>query len=171
MQSPWHEVRLTALFILIHKLNRGGESQMEEWVNLYLDNLDQINNWDLVDASAYKILGPFLFLNPDRINLIDQLIQSGDLWRIRIAVISTFYFIKRGKFELTLRISAQLLDHPHDLIHKAVGWMLREIGNRDRVVEEQFLQSHYHQMPRTMLRYAFEKFPQNRRKAYLQGLV
>ncbi|MEW8193684.1 MAG: DNA alkylation repair protein, partial [Candidatus Thiodiazotropha sp.] len=135
----------------------------------YLNNTRYINNWDLVDSSAYHIVGVHLE-NRDR-RILHDLARSESLWERRIAIISTLHFIKKQQYEDTLRISLQLLDDTHDLIHKAVGWMLREVGNRDLSVEQSFLREHYQRMPRTMLRYAIEKFPQKQRKAYLNGQV
>lgn len=165
LRDPFHECRLTALLILVLQFERGAESERERTVRFYLEHLDFVNNWDLVDASAHKILGAWLE-NRDR-SVLYELAASRQLWRQRIAMIATYHFIKRGDFEDTLALAAQLRDHEHDLIHKAVGWMLREVGNRDRVIEETFLAKHYRHMPRTMLRYAIEKFEPTHRKAYL----
>ncbi len=128
-----------------------------------------INNWDLVDASAHKIVGPHLENRSRR--PLDRLARSKSLWERRIAIIATFFFIQREQFDDTLRIADRLLDDGEDLIHKAVGWMLREVGKRDRKLEEEFLRDRYGRMPRTMLRYAIERFPERRRKAYLKGTV
>lgn len=138
-------------------------------MELYLANTDYINNWDLVDASADKILGPYLY-DKDR-SVLWELAQSGCLWQERISVIATFHFIKQGDFADTLKLAEFFLDHEHDLIHKAVGWMLREIGNRDFQTEFAFLKEHYQRMPRTMLRYAIEKFEPQLRRDFLQGLI
>ena len=135
----------------------------------YLSMRRFVNNWDLVDSSAHKIVGPQL-VGRDR-SLLYDLAASDDLWDRRIAIMSTYHFIREGDFEDTLRIAELLLDDDEDLIHKAVGWMLREVGNRERNIEEEFLREHYMNMPRTMLRYAIEKFPEQRRKAYLDGRV
>lgn len=166
---PVHEVRLTALFLLVHLFDaaRKDEALQQACVEFYLSHLDFVNNWDLVDSSAHKILGPWL-MDKDR-SILYILARSGHLWRERVAIISTMYFIYLHDFSDALDIAYILLHHPHDLIHKAVGWMLREIGKRDRQAEEVFLMKHYHTMPRTMLRYAIEKFPQDKRKAYLEG--
>lgn len=128
-----------------------------------------VNNWDLVDSSAHKILGDYLHDRSRR--LLYRLAKSQDLWERRIAIMSTLAFIKTGDFDDTLQIAEILLKDDQDLIHKAVGWMLREVGNRDRRVEEAFLKEHYQAMPRTMLRYAIEKFPETKRKRYLKGTV
>ena len=169
LNSPYHEIRLCALFILILKFQKADEKGKTDIYHLYLDNTANINNWDLVDSSAYKILGVYLE-NKDKTILYD-LCQSENLWERRISIIATLHFIKSHQFADTLKLSQQLLTDEHDLIHKAVGWMLREIGNRDLTVEQKFLRKHYQKMPRTMLRYAIEKFPQSERKRYLQGTV
>jgi len=170
LESGTHEHRLTALFILVMKFEKArNEDEKKAAVDLYLQNLDRVNNWDLVDSSAPKLLGAWLF-DRDR-SILHELANFDNLWRQRVAVLATFYFIKQGDFTDTLRICERLLGHPHDLIHKAVGWMLREIGNRDRVMEETFLKKHCKKMPRTMLRYAIEKFEPEKRRRYLAGEV
>ena len=169
LRDPVHECRLTALLVLVLQFERGGVAERERIVRFYLGHLDFVNNWDLVDSSAHKILGPWLE-GRDR-SLLYELAASGHLWRQRVAMIATYHFIRRDDFEDALELAARLRDHNHDLIHKAVGWMLREVGNRDRAVEENFLASHYREMPRTMLRYAIEKFEPDRRKAYLAGTL
>ncbi len=160
-----HEYRLCAILILVAKYKKSGESQRKEIVEFYLKNTNNINNWDLVDLSAHYILGDFLS-DKDK-NILYDLSKSADLWEKRISIISTFAFIRNNQFKDTLAISEILLEDKHDLIHKAVGWMLREMGKRDQVVEEKFLNKHYKKMPRTMLRYAIEKFEENKRKSYL----
>jgi len=165
LSSEYHEARLCALIILVNRFKKGDKKERESIYQLYLKNTRFINNWDLVDTSAHQILGSYL-QGKDREPLY-ELAKSEDLWERRIAVISTFYFIKNDDFETTLKIAEQLLNDNHDLIHKAVGWMLRKIGERDMRIEEQFLQKHVHNMPRTMLRYAIEKFPEAKRKRYL----
>lgn len=170
MHEPIHEHRLTALFILVLKYEKSKiESEKKAIVELYLDNTSYVNNWDLVDSSAEKILGPYLFDKEKRI--LDELANSNDLWKQRIAIIATYHFIKNYMYDDTLRIASILLRHKHDLIHKAVGWMLREIGKRDFDVEYNFLLSNYMQMPRTMLRYAIEKFDEELRQRFLKGLI
>ncbi|MCP3900128.1 MAG: DNA alkylation repair protein, partial [Desulfobacteraceae bacterium] len=139
----------------------------EDIFNLYIKNKDRINNWDLIDISAPHIVGGFLF-ERDK-DLLYNLSKSSVLWDRRIAIMSTFYFLRRNHFEHTLKISKILLHDKHDLIHKAVGWMLREIGKRDMQVEEKFLKKEFKTMPRTMLRYAIEKFPEDLRQTYLKG--
>jgi len=170
LNEPIHEYRLTALFILILKYDKfKTDAEKKAIVNLYLNNIRCINNWDLVDSSADKILGPYL-LDKEK-DLLYELARSDDLWKQRIAIITTYYFIRNNQFDHTLNIAKILLDHKHDLIHKAVGWMLREVGNRDFDVEFNFLREHYPQMPRTMLRYAIEKFEEGLRQQFLKGLV
>jgi len=171
LNDPVHECRLTAIFLLVNHFQKSKKNPEAQrlYVELYLELLDHVNNWDLVDSSAHKILGPWLE-NRDRSPLY-MLARSGHLWRERVAIIATMHFIDRGDFLDTLQIATLLLHHPHDLIHKAVGWMLRCIGDKDRHTEEAFLQQHYRTMPRTMLRYAIEKFPEGRRQEYLKGLV
>ena len=170
LNEPIHEYRLTALFILILKYDKfKTDAEKKAIVNLYLNNIRCINNWDLVDSSADKILGPYL-LDKEK-DLLYELARSDDLWKQRIAIITTYYFIRNNQFDHTLNIAKILLNHKHDLIHKAVGWMLREVGNRDFDVEFNFLREHYSQMPRTMLRYAIEKFEEGLRQQFLKGLV
>jgi len=164
-----HECRLTALLILVERIRRADDNEKCEIVDLYLEKIDRVNNWDLVDSSADKILGAYL-IDHDRA-VLDELVTSGHLWRQRIAMIATYHFIKHNDFKDALRIARNLRDHEHDLIHKAVGWMLREIGNRNKPTLEKFLKQHYQRMPRTMLRYAIERFPERQRQRYLQGKI
>jgi len=161
-----HEYRLIALIILIQKYKKASIKAKKEIVAFYLKNTKKINNWDLVDISCRDILGNFL-LDKHRA-ILYKLAKSKNIWKRRIAIISTFEFIKHGQLEDTLRISEMLLKDSHDLIHKAVGWMLRELGKKNRSLEEEFLEKHYIDMPRTMLRYAIEKFEEKKRKHYLQ---
>ncbi|RDI91112.1 DNA alkylation repair enzyme [Thermosipho africanus Ob7] len=163
LKSEYHEHRLTAVFILIHKF----KEDSEKVVNIYLRNIDKINNWDLVDSSAPHILGQYLN-NKDR-QILYEFAKSNNLWRQRIAIIATHYFIKKNDFKDAISIAEILINHKHDLIHKAVGWTLREIGKRDKNLEIEFLKRYYKVMPRTMLRYAIEKFPENERKNFLRG--
>lgn len=165
LKSKIHEYRLTSLFILVLKYKKEDHSGKHEIIDFYLNNLENINNWDLVDSSAPYLLGDFL-LDKDK-SILYTLAQSDNLWQRRIAMLSTFAFIKNGRFEDALKISDILVSDRHDLIHKAVGWMLREIGKRDIGAEEEFLQKHYLEMPRTMLRYAVEKFDEDKRQFYL----
>ncbi|MFG2062167.1 DNA alkylation repair protein [Micromonospora sp. NPDC048871] len=167
--SEVHEERLTAIFVLVRKFARGDEEQREAIVRLVLANTDRINNWDLVDSCAPYLLGPWL-IDKDR-GVLDGLAASELVWERRMAIMATFAFIKAGDFEWTLRLSERLLGDPHDLVHKAVGWMLREVGNRDRAVAEEFLSRWHRDMPRVMLRYAIEKFEPERRRWYLSGTI
>ncbi|HLC57763.1 MAG TPA: DNA alkylation repair protein [Candidatus Nanoarchaeia archaeon] len=165
LNSKIHEKRLLALLILINKYNSSDETTKEKFFNFYLSNKANINNWDLIDLSAPHIVGDFL-LNKDR-KILYQLAKSKDLWERRISILSTYKFIKNNQFDDTLKISETLLKDKHDLIHKAAGWMLREVGKKSIEAEEEFLKKHHKKMPRTMLRYAIEKFPEEKRKAYL----
>lgn len=169
LRSPFHEERLLALVILVERYRRGGGRERGGIYRLYLKSTRWINSWDLVDTSAEHIVGAHL-LERDRAPLY-RLVRSESLWERRIAVMSTFHFIRTGEYGETLRIAGLLLDDGEDLIHKAAGWMLREVGNRDRGVEEVFLKKHCRTMPRTMLRYAVEKFPASARQRYLRGNV
>jgi hypothetical protein len=167
LQSPWHEERLFALLMMVDSFNRGGDTLKEEIYCLYIFSTAFVNNWDLVDASAPHLAGAWL-KDRDRSPLY-ALARSESLWERRIAIVATQYFIRRGDFADTLRIGEMLLHDSHDLIHKAVGWMLREVGDRDLPAEEAFLREHCRSMPRTMLRYAIEKFPEEKRQAWLKG--
>lgn len=169
LQSSVHEERLLALFLLIRAYSKGDDVVKKKIYDLYLKNTRFINNWDLVDLSAPNIAGSYL-IDKSRKPLY-ALAKSRDLWKRRIAILSTFTFIRRNEFSDTLRISGMLLADRHDLIHKAAGWMLREVGKRDLSTEERFLQRHYKTMPRTMLRYAIERFPESKRQKYLNGKV
>ena len=166
LTSEWHEERLLALLILMRQFERGDQHAKDTIYDAYLRSTRHINNWDLVDCSAPRIVGSYL-AGRNRAPL-RQLAKSSSLWERRMAIIATFHFIREGEFDETLRIAEMLLGDRHDLIHKAVGWMLREVGSRDRAVEERFLDQHAAAMPRTMLRYAIEKFPEPLRKRYLQ---
>lgn len=169
LQSPIHEERLLALFIFIHIYRKGDSGIKEEVYDLYLANTAFINNWDLVDSSAEHIVGTYL-MDRDK-GILQKLLKSESLWERRISIMATFHLIKKNNFSSTIDIAEKLLSDKEDLIHKAVGWMLREIGKRDMAVEETFLKKHYKKMPRTMLRYAIEKFPEPRRQEYLKGKV
>ena len=167
--SSIHEERLISLFISIDKYYKGDEGNREAIFKFYLKNRNGINNWDLVDISAPKIIGKHL-INKDR-SLLFKFALSKNLWERRIAILSTQEFIKNNDYLATLRLAEMLLKDKHDLIHKAVGWMLREVGKKDLNMEENFLGTHYKKMPRTMLRYAIEMFPETKRKKYLQGKI
>ena len=169
LSTSIHEERLISLFILIGLYEKGSDKLKQKIFSFYISNRKGVNNWDLVDLSAPKIVGKHL--QDKNKNLLFKFAVSKNLWERRIAVLATYEFIRNSDFKTTLRISEILLQDKHDLIHKAVGWMLREIGNRDINAEESFLKIHYKVMPRTMLRYAIEKFPELKRKKYLQGKI
>jgi len=165
LNTKIHEYRSTALLILVLKYEKAEEKGKKKITDFYLKNTRNINNWDLVDSSANKILGNYL-LNKDK-RILSKLARSKNLWERRIAMLASFEFIKNDKFKEALKLAEILVNDEHDLIHKAVGWMLREIGKRDQRVEERFLKRHYQTMPRTMLRYAIERFDRKKRDFYL----
>lgn len=171
IRSPEHEFRLTALFILVDQFKKARKDEIsrKKIVDFYLDHLSFVNNWDLVDSSAHYILGAWILEHPEDISILDTLAQSGDLWRERVSVISTMKFISNNDFNYTMQLSKKFLNHKHDLMHKAVGWMLREVGKRDESTLVRFLDAHYPSMPRTMLRYAIEKLEEPLRQSYLKG--
>ncbi len=169
LESPLHEERLFALLMLVRKFNQGDAEVKQAIYQRYLKHTQHINNWDLVDSSAHHIVGAHLKTRSRQ--PLYELARSESLWERRIAIIATYHYIKADDFEDALGLSVVLRNDPEDLIHKAVGWMLREIGKRDLATEQAFLREHYHDMPRTMLRYAIEKFPAEERQAYLQGTV
>ena len=156
IQSEWHEVRLCALIIMVEKSKKKDEALRKELFNLYLSQTKRINNWDLVDLSCRFIIGEYL-LDKSR-DILYQLAQSSLLWDNRIAIVSTYAFIRKGQLEDTYALSDLMMHHPHDLMHKAIGWMLREAGKRDSERLYDYVMSHRADMPRTMLRYAIEKF-------------
>jgi len=161
-----HELRFAALLVLVAQFPKSSPVQQQEIIEFYLKNIHQINNWDLVDCSAYKLLGKFL-LHKDRQILYD-LAESGHLWSERVSVVSCFEFIKNGQFSDIFNLSEKFLSHKHDLMHKACGWMLREVGKRDELALEEFLDEHLQKMPRTMLRYAIERMEEGKRLGYLR---
>jgi 3-methyladenine DNA glycosylase AlkD len=167
--SPVHEERLISLLILVDKFEKADDKEREKYFSFYMKNRKSVNNWDLVDLSAPKIAGKYL-LNRDK-SILLKLAASKNLWERRISIISTYEFIRNEKYDTTFKISSTLLNDKHDLIHKAVGWMLREIGKKNLSAEEKFLKNNYKVMPRTMLRYAIEKFPEAKRKKYLLGKI
>jgi 3-methyladenine DNA glycosylase AlkD len=169
LSSAYHEERLLALLMLVDRFSKGDEAERKRIYELYTRQTRYINNWDLVDLSAPNIVGAYLSGRSRK--PLYAFAKSRDLWKRRIAIMATFQFIKEGDFSDTLKLSTILLSDDHDLIHKAVGWMLRETGKRDLRVEERFLEQHYKKMPRTMLRYAIERFPETKRKKYLNGKV
>lgn len=165
LHSGIHEHRLTALFILTHQFNKGNEKIRHRIVDLYLGNMAYVNNWDLVDSSAHKILGAWLIDKPR--DLLYEMAESECLWERRISIISTFAFIGNNDLSDAVSLAKVLVNDKHDLIHKASGWALREVGKRDQNMLEEFLLEHYGTMPRTMLRYAIERLPEERRRFYL----
>ncbi len=167
ISSAIHEERLLGLFILVLQYKKASEPQVV--YDFYVEHMAHVNNWDLVDSSAPYISGHFLF-DKDK-SILYKWVENKNMWLRRIAMLSTFYFIKNNEFTDALNIAEILHADSEDLIHKAVGWMLREIGKRDLAVEEQFLEKCYKNMPRTMLRYAIEKFPEHKRQAYLKGEI
>jgi len=169
LHSPIHEARMLALLILVRKFAAGNGGIKKNIYHLYLKNTAFINNWDLVDCSAEHVIGAYLW-DKSRAPLY-RLARSKDLWERRIAILSTFHYIKHDAFDETLALSRLLLADPEDLIQKAVGWMLREVGKRHLESEKSFLKKHYRAMPRTMLRYAIEKFPEPQRQRYLKGTI
>ena len=169
LKSKIHEERTLGLMILVRQFDRGDEQKRKDIYEFYLAHIAFINNWDLVDGSAPYLVGPFLW-ERNRKQLY-VFAKSRSLWERRIAIISTLYFIRQNDFSDALQLSKLLLTDEHDLIHKATGWMLREIGKRDIAAAESFLKAHYRRMPRTMLRYAIERFPESRRRKYLLGEI
>ena len=166
LQSEWHECRLCALLMLVERFKKSDEKERKLIYDFYLSQTARINNWDLVDLSAPGIVGEYLKDKPRE--ELYRLADSGLLWEQRIAVISTYTLIKNNDFIDILALSERLLHHPHDLMRKAVGWMLREVGKRDEDLLVQFLEKHAKTMPRTMLRYAIEKFPEEERKEFMK---
>jgi len=168
LQSSIHEFRLTGFFILTYKYEKANDEQKKEIYLLYLKNISFVNNWDIVDTTAPKVIGEYLFEFPDFRDILYKFAKSKNLWKRRIAILSTFTFIKNNDFNDALKISEILLADKHDLIHKAVGWMLREIGKRDLEMEKKFLDKWCLVMPRTMLRYSIEKFSVDMKKYYMK---
>ncbi len=167
LESPWHEDRLLALFLLIQRFQKGDETHRQKIYAHYLGHLHRVNNWDLVDASAMHVVGAFLERRPEKQTVLKKLALSSDLWHRRVAMIATYHDIRKKNFKAALAVAEILVNDSEDLIHKAVGWMLREMGKRDLKPECDFLDRHATTMPRTMLRYAIEKFPEKQRKAYM----
>ncbi|GAB3169832.1 DNA alkylation repair protein [Telluribacter humicola] len=165
LRDPIHECRLTALLIMVNQFAKASDEEQRKLYDMYLSNIKYINNWDLVDASARDIVGRYLF-DKDRSPLLDMGRQP-DLWTQRVAIVATHYYIRKGEYQDTLAVARLLLPHKHHLIHKAIGWMLREVGKRDLDVMEEFLHQYIDQLPRTSLRYAIERLPPSRRQYYL----
>lgn len=163
--SKFHEERMLALLILVKKYESSNEKNKNKFVKFYLENLTRINNWDLVDLTAPKILGNFL-INRDK-SILYSLVKSKLIWNRRISIVSTLAFIREGNFQDTLKLSKLLLDDPHDLINKSVGWMLREVGKRDQNLLESFLESNYKKISRVTLRYSIERFSLEKRRFFL----
>jgi len=166
-----HEYRLTALLILTYQFIKAEETKKKLIYDFYLSHTKYINNWDLVDLSSHEIIGGWLVTHPGNRTILVKLAKSKNLWEKRIAMISTFEFLRNNEWKDTLAIAEILLHDSHDLIHKAVGWGLRELGKRNPAAEETFLKQYYKTMPRTMLRYAIEKFPKNKYEQYLAGII
>jgi 3-methyladenine DNA glycosylase AlkD len=165
LKDEWHEARLLAVILLSNRYARGSPAEREKIFDLYLTNATRVNNWDLVDASAANIVGAHL--ETRKRGLLDKLARSKNLWERRIAIVSTFWLIRKDELDDTLRISRALMRDEHDLIHKAVGWMLREVGKRDASVLEKFLEEHAHELPRTALRYAIERLPPQKKRRFM----
>lgn len=169
--SKIHEHRLTALLILVHQFEKTKDKiKQKEIIDFYLKHTKHINNWDLVDTSCYKILGRYCFENQDS-KLLDKLSESENMWEKRMAIVATMHHIKKGKFELTKAFALKNLKHPHDLMHRANGWLLREMGKMNEKELLDFLNLYYKEMPRTCLRYAIEKFDEELRQDYLKGRI
>ena len=171
LSSKIHEHRLTALLILVHQFEKTKDKiKQKEIIDFYLKHTKHINNWDLVDTSCYKILGRYCFENQDS-KLLDKLSESENMWEMRMAIVGTMHHIKKGQFELTKNFALKNLKHPHDLMHKANGWLLREMGKMNEKELLDFLNLYYKEMPRTCLRYAIEKFDEELRQDYLKGRI
>jgi len=169
LASSLHEERMLALLILVLQYKKADLKQQKQIYNFYFASVSGINNWDLVDLSAPYIVGAYLFDKEK--DFLHELVVSENLWQRRIAIVSTLYFIRNGVFKETLKLAKKLLNDEEDLIHKATGWALREVGKRDFAILNDFLSKHYKNMPRTMLRYAIERFPEKLRLSYLRGIV
>lgn len=167
LANDYHEARLLALIILTMQYARADDAQKQKIVDFYLTQFSRVNNWDLVDSSASQILGSYLLTHPR--GMLMRFAKSPHLWTQRIAIVSTYAFIRADQFEETLNIAEIFLSHKHDLIHKATGWMLREVGKRDMTVLRKFLDRHAAEMPRTMLRYAIEKMTSGERRQYMNA--
>ena len=168
--DPVHEVRMAGALLLVENYKMADQSDKERCYNFYISQAKRFNNWDLVDLTCPQVVGAWL-LDKDRQQLYD-FAYSSNLWEQRISIISTFYFLRKGDFKDTFETAKILLNHPHDLIHKAVGWMLREVGKRNQNAETEFLTENdrFRKMPRTMLRYAIEKYPEDQRQAFLKKI-
>ena len=167
LHSPWHDYRFAALQCMVLQYEQADEFKQQELVDVYLNNLSGINNWDLVDCSAHKIIGARAYKTQD-IEMIIKLSDSHNLWQERIAVVASWYYIKQKQYDLTLNLAKKFINHPHDLMHKAVGWMLREVGKQDKKILLTFLDEYGARLPRTTLRYAIERFTKEEREFYMQ---
>lgn len=167
LDSPFHEYRLTGLFLLVYRFEKALQKERKEIYEFYIRNVSAVNNWDLVDTTTPNIIGEYMLENTREVSRLTQWAKSENIWERRIAILATYAFIKRGEFSQTIRIAKILLRDKHDLIHKAVGWMLREVGKRDEKILRHFLDVYTDKMPRTMLRYSLERFPKTIRKQYL----
>lgn len=166
-QSPWHEARSVAALILVEQFEKAKDPAKQKAVfDFYTAHLPRCNNWDLIDISAYKIIGAYLYDKKDR-SLFLRLAHCPNLWQQRAAIVGTMYLVKRGDFAVTLQLAEMFCAHPHDLMHKATGWLLREVGKKDESVLCAFLDIHCRRMPRTMLRYALERLPEKKKKFYM----
>ena len=171
LKSEFHEMRLVALLILVTKFEKTqDEKEKKTLVDFYLKNTKYINNWDLVDLSCYKLLGKYCFDN-QKDNILKKLSNSENMWEKRIAIVATMYHIKKGSHDLTIELALNNLNHSHDLMHKANGWLLREMGKKDKKKLLNFLKTHYQNMPRTSLRYAIEKLDEDLRQDFLKGRI
>jgi 3-methyladenine DNA glycosylase AlkD len=164
-----HEIRFCALIIIVYKYQKNKKIDSKEIFDYYLTNIKSVNNWDLVDFTAPQIIGDYIYHNQNKLNLLFDFSKSNNLWEKRIAILATFAFIKNGEFKTTLAIAKQLLNDKHDLIHKAIGWMLREIYKKNAEITKSFLRENYIKLPRTTLRYAIEKMDKQQRLNYLKG--
>lgn len=171
LDSTYHEERLCALVILVLKMKKAHNYEQEKIVNFYLDNVGNITGWDLVDLSAPYILGEYILKNKEKASILYELSNSDNMWCQRISIVANWTIIRQGEYEYILELAAKHLNTKHDLIQKAVGWMLREVGKKDYKVEYEFLVKHYRQMPRTMLRYSIEKFDKDTYQKFLKGEI
>ena len=171
LKSEFHEMRLVALLILVNKFEKSKDkTEQKKLVDFYLKNTKYINNWDLVDLSCYKLLGRYCFEN-QKDDILRELSNSDNMWEKRIAIVATMYHIKKGSHDLTIELALNNLNHSHDLMHKANGWLLREMGKKDEEKLLNFLKTHYQNMPRTSLRYAIEKLDEDLRQDFLKGRI
>lgn len=169
LQSKIHEERATALKILVLRFETGGEKLQKLVYDFYLQNFNRVNNWDLVDGSSHKIAGAYLLKHSKKQRVLANYAKSKSLWERRLSIVATWAMIRNGEFAWTMKNAKTLLSDPHDLTHKAVGWMLREVWKRDHKIVEDFLVKNYNRVPRTTLRYAIEKMEEQKRKRFLRG--